>query len=319
MPSRRFVDRGFWKCRELNGHSAHARLLAIYLFSEEADDYGRCKDDPYRFRHGAFPDDRLTDEDVLGLVEELVDAGFLARYESRAGRPLLWIRRFIEYQPMRYRAASHLDRHPDDQQEIVGRDGKATGVLAPVGCTPAQHGTARECAEQSGAVRECSAPIPRPILDVDVDRVPHKPARRKASRRGGKGVLSQETSDTATAIPEGVVPVDWRFLMKLTGDWPVAGKTSGLKRLEAILRANGPKDAEAWVRKAERGWKKGELKIGPWAVLVRGWQPSDTLDRGGGRGTPQAEAALPRGSGTCWQRRIRGRAYADKTGARRTQ
>ncbi len=117
-------------------------------------------------------------------------------------------------------------------------------------------------------------------LDVDVQRQDERARRSQRGRRDEEN-SGPTRAERDTATPDGVVAEDWRRLMGMTSAWPDAGKTRGRQRLAAILRANGPKDAEAWVRKAARGWKRGELDVGPWAVLAKGWGPSER-DRGGG-------------------------------------
>ena len=98
-------------------------------------------------------------------------------------------------------------------------------------------------------------------------------------------------SKKETATPDGVSPKEWALLMDRTSNWPPAGMASGLERMAAILRGGGFKDAEAWVHRAWRGWDKGDLVIGPWAVFGRGWTPSEK-DRGGGKGDePRAKGA----------------------------
>lgn len=282
MASRRFVDRGFWKCRELNGCSVHARLLAIYLFSDEADDFGRIKDDPYRMQHGCFSDTKLAEGEVKDFVDELVDAGFIKRYFARGGRPLLWLPTFQQYQPRKYWATSYLDRHPDDDFEVVdtkmvdGRKLKQNRPLAPMGHVKGNCAFSPQSATTCANSPQVASPIPTPIP------IPMSEPRRKTSRRVGNGVPLNDGTGTTDNIkpPEGVAAEDWRRLLRLTSEWPVAGKDGGLVKLETILRANGPKDAERWVRKADKGWRGGALsKVGkpglPWAVLGKGYEPPD--------------------------------------------
>ncbi len=177
MASRRFIDQGFWTCRELNQCSARARLLAIYIFSNETDDYGRAKDDVYRFRHGCFPDEQITDADVTALVDSLEATGFLARYESRDGRPLLWIRNFISYQPMGYRAKPRLDQHPDDPHPIYAKNDKPTDKFMPVGRIRESSEKFREVPEKSENVLEVPSPTPIPI-PIPIPSVKSPPSDR---------------------------------------------------------------------------------------------------------------------------------------------
>ena len=139
MSSRRFVDRGFWKCRDLNKADARTRLLFIYLFGEECDDFGRVKDDPYLMRRGCFSDDDVTEDEVKAMLDALASTGFVKRYLARDETPLLWLPTFHDYQPMGYWAISRLDRHPDDEFEAfdwLGANNKKIKTprpLSPVG------------------------------------------------------------------------------------------------------------------------------------------------------------------------------------------
>lgn len=140
MASRRFIDRGYWRCRELNKAGARTRLLFIYLFGEEADDFGRVKDDPYLMKRGCFSDEDVTEEDVAAMIETLVDAGLLIRYLARDETPLLWLPTFQDYQPMGYWAKSRLDRHPSDDFEAFDWIGpRNTRVKTPRPLSPMGH------------------------------------------------------------------------------------------------------------------------------------------------------------------------------------
>lgn len=171
MPSRRFVDRGFWRCRELNRLSSDARLLAIFMFSDEADDFGRLREDNYHLRHCCFPDGAQTEDDVARMVDELVAAEFLAPYFSRAGKSLLWIRRFQDYQPMKYWAASRLDRHPEDEFVVCDtkkdpntkKHVKVPRTLSPVGHTEAVCDNSAQSGADCAELPQVRTPIPIPI------------------------------------------------------------------------------------------------------------------------------------------------------------
>ena len=193
MPSRRFVDRGFWRCQELNKLGSDARLLAIYLFSDEADDFGRLREDSYHLRHCCFPDSAHTDDGVVRMISALVGAGFLARYFSRAGKPLLWIRRFQDYQPMRYWAISRLDRHPDDEFEAFDtkKGIREARPLAPMGRLEETCANVAESGAGCANPRQPDAPIPIPIPAPAPDAAPSR-------ARGGPGAEEATTTTKDT-------------------------------------------------------------------------------------------------------------------------
>lgn len=171
MASRRFIDRLFWKCRELNQAPARTRLLFIYLFGEEADDFGRAKDDPYLMKRGCFSDDDVAEADVAAMLDELVKVGLVSRYLARDESPLLWLPTFHDYQPMGYWLKSRLDRHPDDDFEAFDWIGarnkrvKTARPLCPVGHVYANchNPTESDTIQQNLAKVDTPIPIPIPI------------------------------------------------------------------------------------------------------------------------------------------------------------
>lgn len=94
MASRRFIDRGFWRCPELNECSAEARLLGIYLLTTDRED-GCVPNDPPRFNEDCFKSEGLQVEWVEDFVDELVCAGLLGR-ELRRNLPMLRILKFAD-------------------------------------------------------------------------------------------------------------------------------------------------------------------------------------------------------------------------------
>jgi hypothetical protein len=215
MASRRFVDRGFWKCRELNGLPATTRLLAIYLFSDEADDFGRAKADPYRLRSGCFPDDEITDAEIETMVDALADAGFVKRYFARDGRPLLWLPTFHDYQPMRYWAISRLDRHPDDDFEAVdtkmvkGKKSRISRPIAPLGHIEATCHNSPKVAESCENSPQSASPIPIPIpIPTPVPVGAPEGQRAVPDTANGLSASAAEPLDVdaGTAHPEGRGP-----------------------------------------------------------------------------------------------------------------
>jgi translation initiation factor IF-1 len=80
--------------------SLAARLLFIGLWTQ-ADRRGRLLDEPRRLKIRLMPGD---DVDVNAILNELVHAGVLVRYEVE-GRKLLWIRNFERHQQPHVREA----------------------------------------------------------------------------------------------------------------------------------------------------------------------------------------------------------------------
>lgn len=254
MSSRRFIDRGFWKCPELNGCSMGARLLAIYMFGEECDDFGRVRDDSYRLKHGCFPDDGLDHETVDGFVSELVGADFLARYEALDGTPLLWIRHFHDYQPMKYHAKSRLDRHPDDEFEVIdtkrvkGKTLQDSRPLAPAGNVYGNCDNLRQFAGTCRNLRKLRTPIPTPIPIPTPAQASAPEGQRAPPVAGTDKDLSASAAqpspdDAGSALPDGRTP-----------DAPEA---ESMEDNGAFDRADDPKEASrlwAYVSNEFRLW-----------------------------------------------------------------
>ncbi len=198
MASRRFVDRGFWKCRELNQAGSRTRLLFIYLFGEECDDFGRVKDDPYLMRRGCFSDEDVSEADVKTMLDTLVDAGLLVRYLARDETPLLWLPTFHDYQPMGYWAVSRLDRHPDDEFEAFDWLGprnkrvKTPRPLSPMGheygCA---HSPAKSCVNSHG--------LPQSDENLDPNTYTHTNAVRPGAPEGQRAEAVTTTDLSASA------------------------------------------------------------------------------------------------------------------------
>jgi hypothetical protein len=274
MASTRFVDRGFWKCRELNGLNARTRLLAIYLFSDEADDYGRLKDDVYRFRLGCFPDSDVTDEDVAKMINDLEEIGFLAPYESQDGRPLLWIRNFITYQPMGYRAKPRLERHPDDPHPVYAKHDKPTDKHPTCGNLRARSAKVRKVPGNSGKFSEIPSPTPIPIPipmparagapegqraepdaanDVEAFAAELEPGDAEAAPRKGRGTDAPTANDHDAfdgADDSQAASKAWTEFDRLTNSLNGKGERREKERLRtrALVRGLVQRDHDGRVR-----------------------------------------------------------------------
>ncbi|HXV23639.1 MAG TPA: hypothetical protein VED46_05200 [Alphaproteobacteria bacterium] len=77
----RSVKPAFWTSEQVTNCSRDARLLFIGLWNF-CDDRGVHPDSPKRLKMEVFPADDMTATEVGALVEELVQVGLLARFES---------------------------------------------------------------------------------------------------------------------------------------------------------------------------------------------------------------------------------------------
>lgn len=234
--------------------------------------------------------------DKIGWVDERADA---AAWNAANPDDVVRVESFAEHVPQgkaRSRATlksdSEVVSHPEPTQKNFSQN--ADGGQSQD--APVDHVT-ESAPERSLPVRDTNGQRTRTDVDVDLDvKGSGKSARR--TRRKANGGPSNSDADTANGItaPDGVAADDWWRLLRMTVGWSDVGKGGGLKRLAAILRANGPADAEAWINKAARGQKSGGIKLGPWSVLGRGFTPSDS-DRDGEvkkrpRGSPERVGAI---------------------------
>lgn len=128
MARARTVSPLFFQSEELAECSIVARLLFVGLWTI-ADRAGRLEDRPKRIRAIVFPYDPSVD--VEPLLAELVDHGFIRRYEAD-GAALIWVPKFLKHQhPHPKEAPSTLPPHPDEPRLNNGEPCK--GQTQPVG------------------------------------------------------------------------------------------------------------------------------------------------------------------------------------------
>ncbi|WP_165856752.1 hypothetical protein [Marinobacter sp. JSM 1782161] len=107
----RNIKPGFWKNEDLVDLPYEYRLLFIGL-PMLADREGRLEDRPKRIKMELFPADPVDVDDGLN---ELIDRGFLERYESE-GVKVLMISKFAEHQS---------PHHSEKKSDLPGKDGFA--------------------------------------------------------------------------------------------------------------------------------------------------------------------------------------------------
>lgn len=180
--------------------------------------------------------------------------------------------------------------HPESTPEKISQ------IETPPQTQRAEHATLTEPAEKRSLPNR-STIDKRSFPDVDVDLDVEADIQARRPRRKANGVPGNDPGGTATdhdlPTPGNVVEADWRRLTAIARHWPVGGRDGGVRRLGAILAANGPKDAEATVRMIDAAWKAGRIRA-PWAALGKSEHPppdeDPTPDRA--RGEPEQIGAL---------------------------
>lgn len=81
MARMRVVKPEYWTSEQVVECSRDARLLFIGLWNF-SDDAGIHPYNPKRIKMEIFPADPVTDEEVLGWIQELIDRGLLLEYEA---------------------------------------------------------------------------------------------------------------------------------------------------------------------------------------------------------------------------------------------
>lgn len=94
MARTRNIKPSFFANEEIAGLSPLTRLLFIGLWTQ-ADREGRLEDRPKRLKAAILPFDRYRIEDGLSALDE---AGFIDRYQSPDGLPIIQILRFSKHQ-----------------------------------------------------------------------------------------------------------------------------------------------------------------------------------------------------------------------------
>ena len=87
MPRIRTIKPEFWTSEQIVECSVRARLLFIGLWNF-CDDAGRHVASTKRLKMEVFPADAIDDEEMLGMMDELIGQGLVAQYEAE-GR-LYW-------------------------------------------------------------------------------------------------------------------------------------------------------------------------------------------------------------------------------------
>lgn len=137
--------------------SAEAALVFVGLWTQ-ADREGRLIDDYRRLKVRLRP---FSTCDFNAILAELVDAGFLIRYQSEAGVRLLQVRTFGKHQHCHKDEKASIYPEPTENQKSAGNPPAKT----PVSCLlslGSDHLSLEDCGEAA------SPPSPPPVLSFAV-------------------------------------------------------------------------------------------------------------------------------------------------------
>lgn len=153
MARQRMVKPDFFVSESLASCSHSARLAFIGLWVM-GDDYGNQKVQIRRLRHMIFPYDEYTDDDFLGLLCELEEAGCIKGYDID-GEIYLTVPNFLVYQTVRKPSNSNIPEPPRNvvkqKRTTVFHDWRTSGspVLHQCGSdTPVTHQYATSSAKE---------------------------------------------------------------------------------------------------------------------------------------------------------------------------
>lgn len=186
----RTIKPGFWTDSKVVARTPFARLMFIGMWNFSECDLGHLSDDAAALKRQILPDD---DVDGDGLVNELVDAGLVARIQTLSGRRYLHVVHLADHQKLDPRwsprcpvctetrplSPDHTETHASDvvarqysPQERKGQDSKRTSSTA-----------ARSTVDDPDFVR---------FWDVYPRKVGKGEARKVWAKLGKSGVDSRE-------------------------------------------------------------------------------------------------------------------------------
>lgn len=142
--------------------SAEATVVFIGLFTQ-ADREGRMVDDPRRLKIRLRP---YSTCDFDATLAELVDAGFIIRYQSEDGVRLLQVRSFKKHQRFHPDEKASDYPPPSETGKSHGKPGKP-GTDNPVSCLSSL-GSGFLSLVDSGEPAAPPSPPPVPVMEFDV-------------------------------------------------------------------------------------------------------------------------------------------------------
>jgi hypothetical protein len=152
----RSIKPEFFTSLTIGSLSERARLAFIGIWTF-VDDYGRAVDDARLVKAAVFPlDDRITVKAVAEVIDELVAAGRLGRYEA-GGRHYFVVANWNEHQKIDRRTSSKLPPPPGEPSTNSHRDNSEDSTRMQRGCIEGS------IHDQGAAAHACA----RPTVVVD--------------------------------------------------------------------------------------------------------------------------------------------------------
>jgi hypothetical protein len=128
----RSIKPEFWTDEKIVQLPFEARLLFIGMWNF-ADDHGLLYDEPERIRLQVLPGDHIDSAD---LVDLLVAADLVERYEAQDGRRFLAIKRFAEHQKVDHPSKSKI--HREGSRKLAIPQAARRAVATKYGCEPGE-------------------------------------------------------------------------------------------------------------------------------------------------------------------------------------
>ncbi len=275
MARARNIKPGFFANDTLAECSPLARLLFAGLWTI-ADRAGRLEDRPKRIKAALLPYDEC---DINDLLDQLVDRGFIARYEA-GGQKLIQVLAFDKHQ----------NPHKNEPESLLpslvdGQDSQGNGSEQ----APEQHSTSTvQAPEQHSSNRADSLNlIPDSFISVPIGTGADAPQMLSQSQvwKAGVELLAAQGMGESQARA---------FIGKLAKE--LGGSTATLGDLVEAVVAEQPADARAWLqaavkrRKTEKPKEEGRpewaLKAGfanEWEAQSAGCYASNAAEFSGGK------------------------------------
>ena len=236
MARARNIKPGFFANDTLAECSPLARLLFAGLWTI-ADRAGRLEDRPKRIKAALLPYDEC---DINDLLDQLVDRGFIARYEA-GGQKLIQVLAFAKHQnPHKNEPESLLpsmvdEREPKntDPEQVPEQHSTSTVQV------PEQHSTNR--ADSLNLIPDSLNLIPDSFISVPIGTGASAPLSRAEVWKAAVDLLAAQGMGENQARA---------FIGKLAKD--LGGSTSALGDLVEAAVAEQPADARAWMLTAAR-------------------------------------------------------------------
>jgi len=297
MPKPRSIDSTFWDDQDIAKLNRDQRLLMAAMITVCADDHGRLMAHPEYLRKMAFGyDDDLSVDDVRTMRDAVIAICRNVELYSVNGQEYIWLRKFCDYQRIRYQVKSKLPPPPRDEKtsaDIPENCGKLPQSAA--NSRSVVLGSVEKCSEGLGSVGSAEPPQsvadpppppeydPKTPLHMQDDKTPVQiRAFREASGIVGPGPSTPAWDEIVNTVVDA--PVDLKKWGDAVREWSLRGfkMTNVAGMLDWYQRGipprGSPREARAKMeaeREAAEDAERTRRRIAEWEVQHGIRSPSD--------------------------------------------